>query len=177
MGHGPRPSRRELFKLVGLAAGLAVVGGSAAACGELDSEQESALIETWRHARADVTLAESAKGRFDPESPEDRALARVVEARVVHRDKLVEAIEAAGEELPIDEEDGAESESGATPSPVPSTVTTLEQVVESLTASGSSALGAAAVLEGYSSALAGSVGAACSALAKVTLGVSLGRDS
>ena len=172
MRHSPGPTRRELFKLVGFAAGLAVVGGSAAACGELDSEQQNVLVDSWRMSRSDISLAESSKQQFDPESAEYGALDRVIEARTVHRDALVEALEAAGEELPADE---AEGEGAAPGTPDSAEATGLDQVVEALTASSETARKAAAILEGYPSALAGSVGAACSALAQVSLGMALGR--
>lgn len=182
MSHGPRPSRRELFKLVGLVAGVAVVGGSVSACAELDSEQESALIDAWRKAKADIELATSARKQLAPESPEDRALSRVIEARGVHLDELALAIEAAGEDLPSESDSGESGGSSTTntgdeTTADPESVATLDAVVESITSSGRAAREATVVLEGYPAALAGSVGAACSALAKVTLGLSLGRES
>ena len=176
MRHSPGPTRRELFKLVGLAAGLAVVGGSVAACGELDSEQQNMLVDSWRASRSDIALAKSAREQFDPESAEYGALDRVIEARGVHRDALVEALEAAGEELPTEDSGDTEGAGGSAPTPEAEDPATLDRVVEALTASGRTAREAAAVLEGYPSALAGSVGAACSALAQVSLGVALGRS-
>lgn len=179
MSDSPRPSRRELFKLVGLVAGVAVVGGSVAACGELDSEQESALIGAWRNTQADIDLATAAREQFEPESPEDRALSRVVEARKVHQDKLAEAIAAAGEELPTDDAaDGTgESTTPTTSAGESGAPATIDAVVDSVTSSGRTARESAAILEGYPSALAGSIGAACSALAQVTLGLALGRGN
>ncbi|HJE90826.1 MAG TPA: hypothetical protein K8V11_07440 [Dietzia timorensis] len=176
MRHSPGPTRRELFKLVGLAAGLAVVGGSVAACGELDSEQQNRLVDSWRASRSDIALAESAREQFDPESAEFGALDRVIEARTVHRDSLVEALEAAGEELPTEDSEVSEGTGDSAPTPEAVEPATLDRVVEALTASGRTAREAAAILEGYPSALAGSVGAACSALAQVSLGVALGRS-
>lgn len=179
MRHSPGPTRRELFKLVGLAAGLAVAGGSVAACGELDSEQQNMLVDSWRASRSDIALAESAREQFDPEAAEYDALDRVVEARTVHRNALVEALEAAGEELPAEDSENSEDAEGTgdpAPTPEADEPATLDRVVEALTASGRTAREAAATLEGYPSALAGSVGAACSALAQVSLGVALGRS-
>ena len=177
MRHSPGPTRRELFKLVGLAAGIAVVGGSAAGCGELDSEQQNVLVDSWRMSRSDIALAESAREQFASESAEYGALDSVIEARTVHRDALVEALKAAGEELPQEDSEGeVEGEDTAAPAPESGEPATLDQVVEALTASSRTAREAAAILEGYPSTLAGSVGAACSALAQVSLGVALGRS-
>lgn len=180
MRHGPGPTRRELFKLAGLSAGLAVFGGSLAACGELDSEQQNVLVDSWRLSRSDITLAESARAQFDSDSAEFAALDRVLSARTVHRDALVEALEAAGEELLAENSDDGDGDTGAEgTSDAPDDAAepaTVDQVAEALTISGRTAREASAILEGYPSALAGSVGAACSALAQVSLGVALGRS-
>jgi hypothetical protein len=149
--------RRVLFG----AAALALLGGTATACGKPPPPPEvDELVAQLDRGRADSQLASDAAATARP--PQVQALTAVAAERSAHAQALSdELVRLAGSDAPTTQP----SSSTAQPAKPP----TVRDVVGALRRSGESAAELAAKLSGYRAGLLGSIAAACTAAYTVAL--------
>ena len=154
----PTVSRRRV--LLG-AAGLAVLGAAAAACGASPPSPEvDELAAQLNRARADSQLATDAAAAARP--PFAQALTTVASERAAHAQALSnELVRMVGKEAPTT----TPSSSTAPPATAPTTA----DVIGALRQSADSAAQLAAKQSGYRAGLLGSIAASCTAAYTVAL--------
>jgi hypothetical protein len=154
----PTVSRRRV--LLG-AAGLAVLGAAAAACGASPPSPEvDELAAQLNRARADSQLATDAAAAARP--PIAQALTTVASERSAHAQALSnELVRMVGKDAPTT----TPSSSTAPPANAPTTA----DVIGALRQSADSATQLAATMSGYRAGLLGSIAASCTAACSVAL--------
>jgi hypothetical protein len=159
----PTVSRRRV--LLG-AAGLAVLGAAAAACGASPPSPEvDELAAQLNRARADSQLATDAAAAARP--PIAQALTTVASERSAHAQALSnELVRMVGKDAPTT----TPSSSTAPPADAPpANAPTTADVIGALRQSADSATQLAATMSGYRAGLLGSIAASCTAAHSVAL--------
>ncbi|MGW0035863.1 hypothetical protein [Gordonia sp. NPDC003376] len=169
--HPASPNRRTVLR-GGLVIGAGVVvAASVSACesgptpGQTTAE---ALLPLARSANVDAATARDLAPRVTEYSA---ALAVVADQRKQHAEALTAEITRLDQDIASRVSETASASASVTPTPTaPTGPATLDDLRTSLTSSATAARQAAISLSGYSSGLAGSVGASTTTLVEVQLG-------